>query len=214
MRSTRARAANDFANFETGQVRPLAVQGDVLLAVNTPDARLSVFRASALGGLELMTEVPVGLEPVAVAFHGSSEAWVVDHPSDSISIVSLTADLRRSHVSRTLYTCDEPRDIVFAGPDRHTAFVTAALQNREKAHSKWAKFGEQVTGPPRIPRTAVANGRTPFCPPLPSQRALAHGNENVSGHCDLVCDRATTHAARRSAISPSVAPRKRSSAAL
>ena len=68
--------------------------------------------------------VPVGMEPVAVGVRSNAEVWVVNHLSDSVSIVSLASSPPR--VVRTLLVGDEPRDIVFAGPARTRAFVTCA----------------------------------------------------------------------------------------
>ncbi len=117
-----------FVNFESGHVRPLALSpdGSRLFAVNTPDNRLAIYNVSA-GGLTLAAEVPVGLEPVAVAARTNTEVWVVNHLSDSVSIVSVdTATPALSRVTRTILTCDEPRDIVFAGSGNNRAFVTMA----------------------------------------------------------------------------------------
>ena len=117
-----------FVNFESGHVRPLALSPDAsrLFAVNTPDNRLAIYDVSA-GGLTLAAEVPVGLEPVAVAARTNTEAWVVNHLSDSVSIVTVNvAAPAQSRVTRTLLTCDEPRDIVFAGPGNNRAFITMA----------------------------------------------------------------------------------------
>jgi YVTN family beta-propeller protein len=57
-----------FVTFESGHVRPLALSpdGSRLFAVNTPDNRLTIYDVTG-GGLTLAAEVPVGLEPVAVA---------------------------------------------------------------------------------------------------------------------------------------------------
>src|SRR5712671_2525726 len=79
-----------FTAFESGQVRPLAITPDknYLLAVNTPDAKLEIFKIKP-DGLELRASVPVGLEPVSVAVRNGDEAWVVNHLSDSVSIVAL-----------------------------------------------------------------------------------------------------------------------------
>jgi DNA-binding beta-propeller fold protein YncE len=120
-------AAASFVTFESGQVRPLAIapDGSQLLAVNTPDNRLEVFDVGPTGSLTHAVSVPVGLEPVAVAVRSDgSEAWVVNHLSDSVSIVDLTSNPPR--VRRTLFVGDEPRDIVFAGTGANRAFVTAA----------------------------------------------------------------------------------------
>jgi len=121
--------AGSFVNFETGQVRPLALSpdGTRLFAVNTPDDRLEVFTITA-HGLARTGSVPVGLEPVAVAARSDGEVWVVNHLSDSISIVDVAST--PPHVVRTLLTCDEPRDIVFAGPANDRAFVTTARRGQ------------------------------------------------------------------------------------
>jgi YVTN family beta-propeller protein len=114
-----------FVTFESGQVRPLALSpdGKRLFAVNTPDNSLEVF-AVASGGLTHLGAVPVGMEPVAVAARSNTEVWVVNHLSDSLSIVDTSIVPPR--VTRTLLVGDEPRDIVFAGPGGNRAFITTA----------------------------------------------------------------------------------------
>jgi len=116
-----------FVTFESGHVRPLALTPDGLrlLAVNTPDNRLEIFDVDANGDLTHGGAVPVGLEPVAVSVRSDgSEAWVVNHLSDSVSIVDLTSVPPR--VERTLLVGDEPRDVVFAGAGLGRAFITTA----------------------------------------------------------------------------------------
>jgi len=55
----------------------------------------------------------------------------VNHLSDSVSIVAVNAaSPGLSRVTRTLLTCDEPRDIVFAGPSGTRAFVTTARRGQ------------------------------------------------------------------------------------
>ena len=127
-----------FWHFESGQVRPLAISPDGarLFAVNTPDNHLEIFTITA-GGLELEASVPVGLEPVAVAARSNNEVWVVNHLSDSISIVDVSVSPAR--VVRTLLVGDEPSDIVFAGTPAEPgdpfprAFITTA--HRGQVHS-------------------------------------------------------------------------------
>lgn len=125
--SADAAADTSFTAFESGQVRPLALSADgkLLYAVNTPDNRLEIFRVKA-SGLEHRGSVAVGMEPVSVAVHSDDEVWVVNHLSDSISIVDVGGDGRSARVIRTVLVGDEPRDIVFAGPGRDRAFVTTA----------------------------------------------------------------------------------------
>jgi DNA-binding beta-propeller fold protein YncE len=117
---------NDFTVFESGQVRPLAISSDQrwVYATNTPDNRVEIFRI-ADRRLVPVASVPVGLEPVALAERSAGELWVVNHLSDSVSIVDVR-DPGRAHVTRTLLVGDEPRDIVFAGPRRDRAFITTA----------------------------------------------------------------------------------------
>jgi sugar lactone lactonase YvrE len=126
-----AGAQGSFVNFESGHVRPLALSpdGSRLFAVNTPDNRLAIYDITA-GGLTLAAEVPVGLEPVAVAARSNTEVWVVNHLSDSLSIVTVDANPALSRVTRTIHTCDEPRDLVFAGAGASRAFVTAARRGQ------------------------------------------------------------------------------------
>jgi YVTN family beta-propeller protein len=118
-----------FSLFESGQVRPIALSadGDHLYVTNTPDNRLEIFRIrnNPMQPLEHVGAVRVGLEPVAVAVRNDGRVWVVNHLSDSVSIVDVS-EPRRSRVVRTLLVGDEPRDIVFAGPGRKRAFITTA----------------------------------------------------------------------------------------
>jgi DNA-binding beta-propeller fold protein YncE len=123
--SATGHAAPAFTAFESGQVRPLALSpdGKRLYAVNTPDNRLEIY-AVKNKQLEHLQSVPVGLEPVAVAVRGSGEVWVVNHLSDSVSVVDVAGV--DAEVERTLLVGDEPRDIVFAGPGKSRAFITTA----------------------------------------------------------------------------------------
>lgn len=113
--------------FEFGQTRPLALSpnGRYLFVTNTPANCLEIYNVEQDVPV-LISSVSVGLEPVAVAAKSDTEVWVVNALSDSISIV----DIRdRPHVTRTLLVGDEPRDIVFAGPDQK-AFITAAFRGQ------------------------------------------------------------------------------------
>lgn len=121
-----AATGNAFTLFETGLVRPLAMSpdGNRLFACNTPDNTLEIFDIT-VAGLSHVGSVPVGLEPVAVAARSNGEVWVVNHLSDSISIVDVS-NVATARVTRTLLVGDEPRDIVFAGPGNGRAFITTA----------------------------------------------------------------------------------------
>jgi YVTN family beta-propeller protein len=124
-----ASAGPSFVEFESGQVRPLAMSpdGKTLFALNTPNGTLEAFDLTS--GLPVFDyRVPVGMEPVAVAARSNTEVWVTNLLSDSVSVVNLTGT---PHVVRTLLVGDEPRDIVFAGnPVR--AFITTAHRGQQR----------------------------------------------------------------------------------
>jgi YVTN family beta-propeller protein len=118
-------------SFESPQVHPLALtpDGTRLLAVNTPDHRLSMFQLSG-GAPTLVAEIPVGLEPVSVVARNDNEAWVTNWLSDSVSVVDLSA----GNVIRTIDVGDEPTDVVFAGQPREMAFVCVSGLSQVKVY--------------------------------------------------------------------------------
>jgi YVTN family beta-propeller protein len=145
-----AHAQTSFIAFDSGHVRPLALapDGRTLYAANTPDGQLEVFNVGD-GGLSHAASIPVGLEPVAVAMRGDAEVWVVNHLSDSVSIV----DVATRRVVRTLLVGDEPRDIVFAGPGRNRAFVTTAHRGQQRTNPSIASV--PGAGDPRLTTAGV-----------------------------------------------------------
>ncbi|HEX8498974.1 MAG TPA: carboxypeptidase regulatory-like domain-containing protein [Pyrinomonadaceae bacterium] len=150
-----------FRNFESPQVHPLALtpDGKRLLAVNSPENRLSVFQLT--GGQPVLTaEIPVGLEPVSVAARSDREAWVVNWLSDNVSVV----DLATGNVTRTLDVGDEPTDVLFAGPNNGRAFVCVSGTMQVKVFDANAPAGApqvvQVRGKqPRSLARDAAGGR-------------------------------------------------------
>ena len=115
----------DFENFESSQVHPVALSeaGDQLYAVNTPDDRLAIFNVEADGSLTFTGDVEVGLDPVSLAVRpGTSEVWVVNHLSDTVSIVDVVA----GSVIGTIACGDEPTDVAFASG---RAFVSPGGQS-------------------------------------------------------------------------------------
>lgn len=157
--SAPAIAQPSFIAFETGPVRPLAKEGSTLAAVNTPGNRLVTFTVGA-NGITRRTSIPVGLEPCAVAIRpGTSEAWVVNHLSDSVSIV----DMSGARVTRTLLVGDEPRDIVITDPDGpgplgDRVFITTAHRGQHRTHSSISAVpgaGDPQLTTPGIPRADV-----------------------------------------------------------
>jgi YVTN family beta-propeller protein len=124
-------AQTGFYHFETPPVNPLAMtpDGTRLLACNTADNRLEVFALTPSGMLKAGS-IPVGVDPVSVRAFSNTEAWVVNHVSDSVSIVDLTA----MNVRATIATGDEPTDVVFAGT-RQRAFVCVSQLNQIRVYN-------------------------------------------------------------------------------
>ncbi len=152
---TSAATSPSFIEFETGQVRPIAMSSDGsrLFAVNTPNGTLEIFNVTA-AGIALAARVPVGLEPVAVAARSATEVWVVNHLSDSVSVVTLTGT---PHVTRTLLVGDEPRDIVFAGTS-NLAFITTAHRGQQRTDPSLSGVpgaGDPQLTTPSVPRADV-----------------------------------------------------------
>ncbi len=115
-----------FVNWESPHVHPLDLSpdGTTLAAVNTAASRLEIFDVAGSKPV-LRGSVFAGLDPVSVRFRTDDEAWVVNHISDSVSII----DVSTLRVRATLEVDDEPTDVVFAGnPER--AFVSCSQVNR------------------------------------------------------------------------------------
>jgi len=145
-----AQTRSSFVEFESGQVRPLAISpdGNRLFVTNTPANTLEIFNITSTG-LSLQARVPVGLEPVAVAPRDNNEVWVVNHLSDSVSVVSLAGVPR---VIRTLLVGDEPRDIVFAGTPARV-FITTAHRGQQRTDSSLS--GVPGAGDPQLTTPGV-----------------------------------------------------------
>lgn len=117
---------DSFVNFENAPIHPvdLSPNGSLLAVINLPDYRVLLFDVSS-GTPVALGSVPVGVDPVTARFRTDTELWVVNHISDTISIV----DVPSQRVVRTLPTADEPCDVVFAG-NPSKAFVSCSQANR------------------------------------------------------------------------------------
>jgi len=143
-----------FTNFETEPVRPLALSSDghYLYALNTADDRLEIFDAQA-DTLRSVGETAVGLRPVAIALRGD-QAWVVNHLSDSVSVVDIR-DPARPRVMRTLQVGDEPRGIAVGGPKGDRIFIATARREETLTASigraqVWVFNAEDLSAPAKI----------------------------------------------------------------
>ena len=144
-----ALAAGSFTTFESGQVRPLALSpdGTRLFAVNTPDDRLEIFDVDGRRPDPHRRRSPVGLEPVAVAARTDGEVWVVNHLSDSVSIV----DVAREPAARRRARCSSA-----------TSRATSCSP---------APAATAPSSPPRIAASSAPTRRSPACR---ARRSAAH----------------------------------------
>src|SRR6185295_6953155 len=85
-------SAQTYVNFEGKQTNLIRVSADGtrLFAVNTSDARVSVFDLGDFGNPRRIAEILVGVEPVSVNPRSTDEVWVVNEVSDSVSVVSVS----------------------------------------------------------------------------------------------------------------------------
>ncbi len=123
-------AQSSFVNWETPPVHPVEVtpDGTRLIVANTADDRIEVFNL-ATGWPVRIASIPAGINPVSVRARSNSEIWVVNHLSDSVSVV----DLGAFNVMATLRPGDEPTDVVFAGTAASgaaRAFVSVSQRNQ------------------------------------------------------------------------------------
>jgi hypothetical protein len=153
-RATAATAATDYTLFEADPVRPVAVleaSGWVAVA-NTPDDFLEIFEPSRRG-VRSCARIKVGMRPVAVAVVGEERTratlWVVNHLSDSISVVDLDLRSCRAELTGTLQVGDEPRDIVVARTRHGRARVFVATAHRGQHHPvESARLAHDLITPP------------------------------------------------------------------
>lgn len=136
--------------FESGPVRPLALSADAarVFIANTPNGSLDILRVTS-AGLVPDGSVKVGIDPVAVAVRNDHEVWVVNHVSDSVSVVDVAQTPPR--VVRTLLVGDEPSDVVFAGGGR--AFITTAHRGQQRTSVDLA--GVPGAGDPQLTTPGV-----------------------------------------------------------
>jgi YVTN family beta-propeller protein len=145
-----------FVNFESPLSHGLvnSVDGEHLLVVNTPARSLVVLSVTEPTSPRVVAEIPVGLEPVSVVSRSPEEAWVVNHLSDSVSVV----DVSRGVVIETIPVGGQPGDIVFAA-DGQLAFVSSMADRCvcviDTANREVIK---QISIPADSPRTLLASG--------------------------------------------------------
>ncbi len=127
-------------NWENHPVRSLDISPNRqwLAVAHTADNRVQFFHISQ-GKPVRAGHLMVGVDPVAVQWRTNDELWVVNHISDSISVI----DFSTRTVTATLQTADEPFDVVFAGSPQR-AFVSASQANQVQVFDP-SSLGAQPT---------------------------------------------------------------------
>lgn len=135
--------------FESAPVRPIAIATELnkLLVANTSNNSVEIFSLDNKGELKFAERVSVGLEPVSIAINGTV-AWVVNHLSDSVSLVDISQTPAR--ILRTLLVGDEPRDIVFAN---NKAFITTAHRGQQRGNAAIADV--PGAGDPQLHKSGI-----------------------------------------------------------
>jgi YVTN family beta-propeller protein len=124
--SSRAQfTTTNFFNWETAPVHPVSLSPDAskLAVCNLPDNHVELFDVTSETPV-FIGSIPVGLDPVTARFRSSSELWVLNYISDSISII----DVPTLRVVATLTTSNEPSDLVFTGAPQR-AYVSCGQPN-------------------------------------------------------------------------------------
>jgi DNA-binding beta-propeller fold protein YncE len=161
--------------FEADPVRPIAVleKSGIVAVTNTADNYLEFFRPTRRSASHCGA-VQVGLQPVAVAVVGETrtraELWVVNHLSDSVSVVDLDLSACSAEVVRTLDAGDEPRDIVLATDSAGSARVFVATAHRGQHHpAPGARLATDLVTPPSAKEHAGLGDVLVFDPALLDQ---------------------------------------------
>lgn len=166
-------AAESTDHFESAPVHPVEISpdGTRLFVAHTADHRLVVFDLTVPVPLRI-AEIAVGLEPVTVRARTNTEVWVVNHVSDSISII----DLVTKNVVRTLLPGDEPTDVTFV-PAQNRAFVCVSQEDKIRVYntSDFSQPPMDIALPASDPRSlALAPGNaTLYVAMLDSQNKTA-----------------------------------------
>jgi len=156
--------AQSYTSFEADPVRPVAVldKSGFIAVANTPDDYLELFEPTRRG-VRACGAVKVGLRPVAVAVvkesRAHAELWVVNHLSDSVSIVEVDLDRCRGEVTRTIQVGDEPRDIVVANTAGGAlrVFLTTAHRGQHHPVSTARLATDLVTAPAEKSQRGLAD---------------------------------------------------------
>lgn len=153
MGSTSAVPAVEYVNWENHPVHPIDISpdGTTLAVTHTADNRLQLFDLRS-GEPVLNGHVVVGVDPVSVRFRTDDEVWVVNHISDTVSVV----DLNAREVTRTIATADEPFDVVFAGATQR-AYVSCSQANQVQVFSTAGSLIETIDIAAEDPRALAVS---------------------------------------------------------
>ncbi len=160
-----------FVNFETPHVHPIDISPDgaTLAVCNTPDGRVEIYDINQSNGqLTHLDTIQVGYDPVTARFRTNTELWVVNQISDSVSVVDVAAGIVRA----TLFTDDEPADVVFytdSGDATPLAAVSCSRPDKIQIFNTTTRaLVEELPIKSEDPRALVTDGTNVYVAPFAS----------------------------------------------
>lgn len=148
--------SGEYINFESPPFKPIAFDDrtGLVAAVNTPNGTVEIFTETA-DGLAREREIPVGIEPVTVAFQpiidgAASRLWVINHISDNVMIV----DPVNGAFLGLVELRDEPVGLVFA-PSGETAFIVSQSGYLQSVDTNALTVVSELQLPANTPRAIV-----------------------------------------------------------
>lgn len=124
-----AKTTAHYFHWENPPLNALAISpdGGQLAVAVTAAARVVLFSLNTEADTkpQKWMELPVGLDPVSVRYRNNEELWVVNHISDSISVLNS----KTGTIKTIIKVCNEPYDVVFAGQPQK-AYVSCSLGNQ------------------------------------------------------------------------------------
>lgn len=122
--------------FVSPHASPIAVHGNRVFAVNTPNDALEVIDSNSR---TIIASINVGVDPVSVAVRpDGNEVWVSNHISDSVSVIDndpgsatylqIIATVQKFDRERKATSFDEPMGIAFANNEK--AYVALSSDNQ------------------------------------------------------------------------------------
>lgn len=186
-------------SFLSPHANPIRLHRDHLYVVNTPADTVDVINT---GSGKIVTRIPVGIDPVSIAFRPDGlEAWVSNHISDSVSVIDTNPDspthlrviatVQDIDLEKRSTNFDEPVGIAFASNEK--AYVALSSENKIAVIDIASRqITKHLTIPSQDPRAiTVRNGKLYVIPFESNNKTQLSGGYKIDG--DLVTFDAHQH---------------------